>query len=123
MAEVSVVPKPTDAVRRILTAAGASVPDKEAYWLGFHMERFVKHMRKAGELLDLPTASAAYLSFIATAVPALPDWQVGQVKQALLLFARGDRELALGAGDRICRSWRPSGRAGFCAIGSRPGRR
>ena len=89
MAEVSVVPKPTDAARRILTAAGASVPDKEAYWLGFHMERFVKHVRKAGEHLDLPTASAAYLRFIATAVPALPDWQVGQVKQALLLFARG----------------------------------
>jgi hypothetical protein len=52
MAEESVVRKPTDSVKRILTAAGAIIPDKEAYWLGFHMERFVKQVRKAGELLD-----------------------------------------------------------------------
>jgi hypothetical protein len=50
-------------VRRILAASGAVTPDKEAYWLGFHMERFVKHVRKAGELLDLPTASESYLAF------------------------------------------------------------
>jgi hypothetical protein len=42
--------KPKDAVRRILEAAGAEVSDKEAYWLGHHMERFVNHTRKHGEL-------------------------------------------------------------------------
>ena len=53
------------------------------------MERFVKHTRKPGELLDLPTASDNYLIFFKTAVPALESWQVVQVKQALELFARG----------------------------------
>ena len=43
--------KPNDAVRRILEAAGAEVPGKEAYWLGYDMERFVNHTRKEGELL------------------------------------------------------------------------
>jgi len=42
--------KPKDAVRRILEAAGATVSDKEAFWLGHHMERFVNHARKPGEL-------------------------------------------------------------------------
>lgn len=42
--------KPKDVVRRILEAAGAEVSDKEAYWLGHHMERFVNHTRKHGEL-------------------------------------------------------------------------
>jgi hypothetical protein len=47
--------KPKDSVRRLLTAAGGGVPDKEAYWLGFHMKRFVNHTRKFGEHLDLST--------------------------------------------------------------------
>jgi len=81
--------KPKDSVRRILTAAGVGVPDKEAYWLGFHMERFVMHTRKHGELLDLPTASENYLIYFKNAVPAPQDWQVIQVKQAIALFARG----------------------------------
>ena len=81
--------KPKESVRRLLTAAGIGVPDKEAYWLGFHMERFVNHTRKHGELLDLPTASENYLIFIKTAVPAPDPRQVIQVKQALGLFARG----------------------------------
>jgi hypothetical protein len=41
-----------DAVRRILEAAGAEVSDKEAFWLGHHMERFVNHTRKHGELRE-----------------------------------------------------------------------
>ncbi len=76
-------------MRRILAASGAAVPDKVGYWLGFHMERFVKQVRKLGELLDLPTASEVYLNFIRTAIPAPPDWQVSQVRQALRLFAQG----------------------------------
>ena len=42
--------KPKGAVRRILTAAGAELPDKEAFWQGYHMKRFVNHTRKHGEL-------------------------------------------------------------------------
>lgn len=38
-----VVLKPTDSVSRVLTAAAVTVPDQEAYGLGFHMERFVGH--------------------------------------------------------------------------------
>lgn len=89
MEEGKGIPKPTESVKRLLTAAGASVPDKEAYWLGFHMERFVMHVRKFGEQLDLPTAMESYLAFFKKSVPAPPDWQVSQVEQALQLFARG----------------------------------
>jgi len=57
------VRKPKDSVRRLLTAAGVGVPDKEAFWLVFHMERFVNCTRKSGELLDLPTASGMLIVF------------------------------------------------------------
>jgi len=79
--------KPKDAVRRILTAAGVELPDKEAFWLGYHMERFVNHTRKHGELLDLPVAVEAYLVFFMQGSPA--GWQVDQLKQALTFFGRG----------------------------------
>ena len=79
--------KPKDAVRRILGAAGAEVSDKEAFWLGHHMERFVNHTRKHGELLEFPVAVEAYLTFFMQSKPA--DWQVDQLKQALVLFGRG----------------------------------
>jgi integron integrase len=79
--------KPKDAVRRILEAAGAEVSDKEAFWLGLHMERFVNHTRKHGELLEFPVAVEVYLSFFMQSKPA--DWQVDQLKQALVLLGRG----------------------------------
>ena len=79
--------KPKDAVRRILEAAGAEVTDKEAYWLGYHMERFVNHTRKHGELLEFPVAVEAYLAFFKQGNPK--DWQLDQLKQALVLFGRG----------------------------------
>lgn len=79
--------KPKDAVRRILAAAGAVVSDKEAFWLGCHMERFVNHTRKHGELLEFPLAVECYLTFFKQGNP--PEWQLDQVKQALVLFGRG----------------------------------
>jgi integron integrase len=79
--------RPKDAVRRILGAAGAEVSDKEAFWLGHHMERFVNHTRKHGELLDFPVAVEAYIAFFMQSKPA--DWQLDQLKQALVLFGRG----------------------------------
>ena len=78
--------KPKDAVRRILTAAGVELPDKEAFWLGYHMERFVNHTRKHGELLEFPVAVESYIAFFKQGSPA--DWQVEQLKQALVLFGR-----------------------------------
>lgn len=44
---------PKDSLRRILASAGVEIPDKEAYWLGLHMERCVKYAWEHGELLDL----------------------------------------------------------------------
>lgn len=79
--------KPKDAVRRILEAAGVELPDRDAYWMGVHMERFVSHTRLHGEQLDLPVAVEGYLAFYMKGAPA--DWQVAQVKQALTFFARG----------------------------------
>ena len=78
--------KPKDAVRRIFTAAGAELSDKDAFWLGHHMERFVNHTRKCGELLDFPVAVESYLAFLRQGNP--PEWQLDQVKQALVLFGR-----------------------------------
>ena len=79
------VPKP--GVRRILDASGTTVTDSAAYWMGLHMERFVNHARFHCELLDLPVCVEAYLSFVRQGNPT--DWQIGQIKQALQLFARG----------------------------------
>lgn len=79
--------KPKEGVRRILEAAGAVLPDKEAFWLGLHMERFVSHTRKHGELLEFPLAVECYVTFIKQGNP--PTWQLDQVKQALVLFGRG----------------------------------
>ena len=79
--------KPKDSVRRILVAAGVDLPDKEAFWMGFHMERFVNHTRKRGELLELPLAAETYITFFKQTKPS--DWQLGQLKQALQFFARG----------------------------------
>lgn len=79
--------KPREAVRRIIDAAGAQVPDPEAYWLGLHMESFVKHARQHGELLDLPVCAEAYRAFCRKG--GMPDWKFAQLDQALKLFARG----------------------------------
>ena len=38
--------KSKDSVQRILTAAGAEPSDKDAYWQGKYMERFVRYVRK-----------------------------------------------------------------------------
>lgn len=51
------------------------------------MIRFVNYARIHCELLDLPVSVEAYLSFVNQGNPT--DWQVDQVKMALLLFSRG----------------------------------
>ena len=84
---VSPVLVPKDAVRRILASAGVEIPDKEAYWLGLHMERFVKYTRTNCELLDLPVCSESYRASVVRG--GAPDWQLAQIDQALALFARG----------------------------------
>lgn len=71
-----------------MDAAGINVPDKEAFWLGFHMQRFVTYTRTHGELLDLPTACEAYLAFLQQTIPAPTPWKMNRVKQALDVFAR-----------------------------------
>ena len=78
---------PKEGVRRILDAAGAHVPDVEAYWLGLHMERFVTYSRINCELLELPVCVESYLSFLRQGNPS--DRQMAQIKQALHFFARG----------------------------------
>jgi hypothetical protein len=55
--------KTKESVRRILAAAGiGKIPDQDVFWLGFHMERFVKYIRNHGELLELNVAVEAYLA-------------------------------------------------------------
>jgi len=78
---------PTNGVRRILDAAGAKIPDAEAYWLGLHMNRFVNYARTNCELLELPVCFESYLSFLRQGNPS--DRQMLQIKQALQYFARG----------------------------------
>ena len=88
MNEVARVFQPKESVKRLLAAAGVVVPDREAYWLGFRMERFVVYTRQHGELFDLPSAIGSYLAFVQGLVPAPTDWQFDQIKQAVQLFAR-----------------------------------
>ena len=78
---------PKDAVRRILAAAGVEIPDKDAYWLGLHMERFVKYARIHGELLELAVCIESYRASMAQG--GALEWQLAQITQALTLFARG----------------------------------
>lgn len=82
--------RPSPGVRRILDAAGVKASDREAFWLGYHMERFVNFARRRCELLDLPIASEAYITYVATFAPTPhSDFYHSQVRQALTLFARG----------------------------------
>ena len=81
--------KPTQGVRRILAAAGVNPSDKEAYWLGWHMEKFVKYARQHCELLDLPVAISAYLASRRVEVPPPEAWHLAQAEQALTFFGRG----------------------------------
>src|ERR1044072_1541177 len=80
------MPKP--GVRRILDSAGVSPSDVEAFWLGIHMEQFVAHTRKHGELLDVGAASEAYLAFVKTGKDYWPDWRIAQLTQGLTFFMR-----------------------------------
>ena len=64
--------KPKEWVSRVIAAVGVRVPDKEAYWLGFHMERFLAYCRKQGGLLDLATSAAAYKVFLQQQEPSGP---------------------------------------------------
>ena len=81
--------KPNAGVRRILDAAGVAPSDREAYWLGFHMERFVKYVRQRCELLDLPTATEAYMAYVGTSPSPHDQFYRAQLRQALTLFCRG----------------------------------
>lgn len=107
--------RPTDAVRRILAAAGAEVSDRDAYWLGHHMERFVNHTRRCGELLEFPVAVEAYVIFCKQGNP--PGWQLDQIKQSLVLFGRGTERWrwVRAAGDADSRSGVKSVGGGFQA--------
>jgi integron integrase len=78
---------PKDSVRRILASAGVEIPDKDAYWLGLHMERFVNYCRAHCELLELPVCAESYRASVAQG--GAPEWQLAQIAQALSLFARG----------------------------------
>ena len=97
---------PKDGVRRILDAAGALVSDSDAYWLGLHMESFVNYARIHCELLELPVCAESYISFVRQGNPT--DWQVSQIKQALLLFSRGtERWQWLRANERTTQAGMP----------------
>lgn len=81
--------QPKAGVRRILEAAGVRPADTEAFWLGVHMEQFVAHTRKHGELLDLPTAVAAYVAWVKGGKDYWPEWRLAQLEQAMTFFMRG----------------------------------
>jgi hypothetical protein len=109
--------KPKDAVLRILRAAGAEVSDKEAFWLGHHMERFVNHTRKHGELLEFPLAVEVYTTFFRQGNPA--DWQLDQLKQALVLFGRGTERWRWVGGRRAEGRWVGEPEGGSRRVGGR----
>ncbi len=110
--EEGLMPRP--GVRRILDAAGVNPPDQEAYWLGFHMERFVRYARSSCELLDLRMAVEAYLAFVLSRGTEVKEFQVAQMRQALTLFARGvERWQWVRAGSVIGTGLPPPGPQGW----------
>ena len=87
-----------------MVSAGVHPSDTEVFWLGVHMEQFVAHTRKHGELLDIRAAAEAYVAFVRVGKDYWPDWRLDQLKQALTLFIRGT-EGAVGRPDRSVRAF------------------
>jgi hypothetical protein len=102
--------KPTAGVRRILAAAGVNPSEKEAYWLGWHMEKSVKHARMHCELLDLPVAINAYLASRRVEVPPPEAWHLAQAKQAVDPMGSGRETFKISGAGRglgaVCGLWK-----------------
>ncbi len=106
--------RPKPGVRRILEAAGVNPPDREAFWLGTHMEGFVRHARRHFELLDLPAAQEAYLALKTRGTGALSPPIAAQLRQALTFFARGiERWQWIQAGTVLSPGLPPPGPKGY----------
>ena len=81
------IPKPW--VARLIAAQGLCLPDKQAFWLGVHMEQFLGYCREKGEPLDISTLAAAYIIQLGQVEPRIPEWRINQARQAIGLLARG----------------------------------
>lgn len=81
------VPKPW--IARLIAAQGLKIPDKQAFWLGFHIEQFLAYCRHKGEPLDVASLREAYIVQLHQVEPRIPEWRVDQTRQALTIFGRG----------------------------------
>lgn len=76
-------------VRRLLDAQGISISEKEAFWWGVHLARFLTYCRRRGESNDLVASCRAFLEEMRQQVPPPSDFQITQTRQALQVFVRG----------------------------------
>ncbi len=112
--EEGIVLRARPGVVRILEAAGAKVSEKEAYWLGVHMERFVRFAREKAELLELGDAVEAFMAAQQGRAVPVPPMQLAQMRQALVLFSRGvERWQWVRAGNMLQSALPPPGPKGW----------
>jgi len=76
-------------VRRLFAGRGLHPDDRRLFWYGHHLERFLRWCRKRGDPAGLDDLRAGYLRELETTLPAVPDWQMAQVRQALEALAQG----------------------------------
>jgi hypothetical protein len=91
--EVAPSPKPAGQaapwVRRLFAGRGLRPDERRLFWYGQHLERFLRWCRKRGNRAGLGDLCAGYLRELETTLPAVPDWQMAQVRQALEAFTQG----------------------------------
>ncbi|MBE7503270.1 MAG: hypothetical protein HS113_23875 [Verrucomicrobiales bacterium] len=76
-------------VRRLFAGRGLHPDERRLFWYGQHLGRFLRWCRTRGDRAGLDDLRAGYLRELETTLPAVPDWQMAQVRQALEAFAQG----------------------------------
>jgi hypothetical protein len=76
-------------VQRLFEQRGLCPDDRRLFWYGHHLERFLRWCGKRGDLAGLDDLRAGYLRELETTLPAVPDWQMAQIRQVLDAFVQG----------------------------------
>ena len=91
-------------VRRIVEAAGVSVPanaegERRLGWWGVEMARFLKYCKSLPAGTALRPAMEGYGRYLKSSVPPLQDWQLDQAREALRCFQKGAENWQIAAAD------------------------
>lgn len=91
-------------VRRVVEAAGVSLPDnadgeRRLGWWGVEMARFLKFSKGLPQGTVLRSAMEGYGRYLKGFVPPLEDWQLHQAREALRCFQKGTENWHISAPD------------------------